>query len=154
MKKIKNDSIDLLISHELLADLSEKELKKMFSEFYRTLKIHGLMIHCLISPIPKNKAQELFTRADTSEASDSPSKGKSAAWWTNNEVISLIKKSGFKNVKYKYFKLNLKCKSRAAFEQLKRLNVRDEFMKKVKNDVENYGVEIPNEYCIFAEKCF
>ena len=151
VKKIKNQSFDLIISHEFICDLDKPSLLKAFKEFYRLLKPNGIMIHCYISPIPENISEDIMTKAD-SIGTDSPSKGELHAWWSADEILPIIKESGFRKSFVKYFDLDVKFNLTTAIERLRRWKAREDFINKNKPSLSKYGLEIPKEECIFSLK--
>ncbi len=118
MKEIADESVDLIISNELLCDLDKKGLERALQEFYRILKRNGKMAHGELSPIPENEAQRLLMKADAYSLETLQPKPK---WFSplSDEVAALMHKMGFKNIIVKYFETNVKMNYEDAFKYLK-----------------------------------
>lgn len=160
LKEISNEQVDYLISHWLLGVITKaKDLRKMFLEFYRVLKRGGKMAHSESYPHPKNKAQELYMKADTFIMN--------TKWWDPKDYKRLMKIIGFKNIKIKLLEFDIKVKPVTAFnlfhfwertftsfipKEKFSTGKADKFIQKYGKLVRKHGIKFPTEYVIFAIK--
>jgi ubiquinone/menaquinone biosynthesis C-methylase UbiE len=150
MKEMANESVDLIISNELLCDLDKKGLEKALQEFYRILRRGGMMAHGELNPIPENEAQRLLIRADAYSIETLRPKPK---WFSpfSDEVAALMHKIGFKDITVKYFETDIKMGYKEAVAYLKRW-VKQDFIKNYQKHLRKYGIEFPIEHVIFCKK--
>lgn len=152
MKGIKNETVDLIVSNELFCDLDLHGLENTLLEFYRILRFKGQMVHAELVPIPENKAQELFIKADYSYSLETMT--PQPEWFSPSadEVATLLHKTGFTKINVKYFETNLKLSFKAALKRLKEWNVDPIFTTTYEKDLRRYGLEFPMEHVISCEK--
>lgn len=150
MEEIADESVDLIISNELLCDLDKIGLKRALREFYRILKTGGKMAHGELSPIPENEAQRFLIRANAYSIKTLQPKPK---WFSpfSDEVAALMHKIGFKDITVKYFETNVKMGYKEAVTYLKRW-VSQDFIKTHQKELRKYGIEFPTEHIIFCKK--
>jgi ubiquinone/menaquinone biosynthesis C-methylase UbiE len=150
MKEVACESVDLIISNELLCDLDKKGLEKAIQEFYRILRRGGMMAHGELNPIPENEAQRLLIRANAYSIESLRPKPK---WFSpfSDEVAALMHRIGFKNITVKYFETGIKMGHKEAFEYLKRW-VKQDFIKTHQKQLRKHGIEFPIEHVIFCKK--
>jgi len=150
MKEMADESVDLIISNELLCDLDKKGLEKAIQEFYRILRRGGMMAHGELNPIPENEAQRLLIRADAYSIESLRPKPK---WFSpfSDEVAALMHKTGFKDIAVKYFETGTKMGYKEAIEYLKRW-VKQDFIKTYQKHLRKHGIEFPIEHVIFCKK--
>jgi len=93
MKEMACESVDLIISNELLCDLDKKGLGKAIQEFYRILRRGGMMAHGELNPIPENARALKPSRSDKNkQAAIENSAGIPCITWASliwSKVISL-----------------------------------------------------------------
>jgi ubiquinone/menaquinone biosynthesis C-methylase UbiE len=151
METIDNESIDLIVSNELLCDLDREGLKETLIEFYRVLKPNGQMAHGELSPIPENSAQKLLIEADSYSMETLTAKYE---WFSpfSDEVAALMHKIGFKDITVKYLETNVRLSFNDAIKQLRKWKISPTFVKKRKEDLKKHGLEFPMEHVIFCKK--
>lgn len=151
MEAVDDESVDLIISNELLCDLDRKGLERALQEFYRILRPNGQMAHGELIPIPENDAQRLLIEADTHSLKTSLPKPD---WFSpfSDEVAALMHETGFKNITVKYFETNVKIGFTKAIEKLKKWNTDTAFIKRHLQDIKRHGLELPMEHIIFCKK--
>jgi len=150
MKEMAGESVDLIISNELLCDLDKKGLEKALQEFYRILRRGGMMAHGELNPIPENEAQRLLVRADAYSIESLRPKPK---WFSpfSDEVAALMHKIGFNDITVKYFETGIKMGYKEAVAYLKRW-VKQDFIKTHQKQLRKHGIEFPIEHVIFCKK--
>jgi ubiquinone/menaquinone biosynthesis C-methylase UbiE len=161
LTKIKDNSIDFVFSHWLLGVVTKyNDLKQTLKECYRILKKGGIVAHSESYSIPKNKAQELYMRADVL--------AWHTRWWSVNEIKELMRSIGFRKIKIKLIDFDLKINPKISIPLIREWqkleysftkkesaikNVKlESFLNSNKNEIEKYGLEFPTEYIIFATK--
>jgi ubiquinone/menaquinone biosynthesis C-methylase UbiE len=151
MKSVHNESVDILLSHELLCDLDRRGLEKAMREFYRVLKPGGQMAHAELSPVPENEAQELLIEADANSLETSEPRPE---WFSpfSDEVAAIMHKTGFKNVNVGYFETEIRMKYETAIATLRQWKIAPAFIKNRSGDIRKFGLEFPMEHVIFCEK--
>jgi len=151
MSNIDDESIDLIISNELLCDLDREGLEKAIKEFYRVLKLNGQMAHAVLSPVPENPAQKLLIKADSYSIETLVPKYE---WFSpfSDEVAMLMHRTGFKNITVKYFETNVHLSFNEAVKQLKDWKIKPIFVEKYRRNLKKFGLELPMEYIIFCKK--
>jgi SAM-dependent methyltransferase len=148
MTTVAKDSIDLVISNELLCDLkSENEIVKAFKEFHRVLRPRGTMIHGEWLSIPTNKPQAMTIRADGSEGTDTPSR-----FWNPDEISELMMSIGFSDVEVSFFESTIFLVYEVALKELRDWGVRESFLKRNDRLLRRYGIELPFEHVIKGRK--
>ncbi len=148
---LQNESVDLIVSNELLCDLDKKGLESALREFHRILKPARQMVHGELVPVPESEAQKLLIEADAHSLETSLPK---PGWFSpfSDEVASLMHKTGFENIAVKYFETGVKMDSSKAIEKLKGWNIDPIFIERRSQDIEKHGLELPMEHVIFCEK--
>jgi ubiquinone/menaquinone biosynthesis C-methylase UbiE len=151
MKAIEDESVDLIISNELLCDLTRDGLERALREFYRVLKPKGQMAHGELNPVPENPAQRLLIEADSHSTETLTPRYE---WFSpfSDEVAALMHKTGFKNITVRYFETNVHLSFNEAVKQLKEWNVNPLFIKKHIESLKKYGLEFPMEHIVFCKK--
>lgn len=151
MNSIENESIDIALSNELFCDMDRNSLEKTIKEFYRILKPNGQMAHGELSPVPENEAQRLVIEANAYSLETTQPKPK---WFSpySDEVAALMHKTGFRNIRTKYFETNIKMGYDMAVKALKQWSTDPAFIKKKSKTLRKFGLEYPMEHVIFCEK--
>lgn len=151
MKFLENESVDIVLSNELFNELSRKGLEKAIREFYRVLKRHGQMAHGELSPVPENEAQRLVIDANALSIDTMQPKPE---WFSpfSDEVAALMHKTGFRNIRTKYFETNVRWDYEGAIKKLKEWTVDPDFVKRNSDAVRRFGLELPMEHVVFCEK--
>ncbi|HYY92738.1 MAG TPA: class I SAM-dependent methyltransferase [Candidatus Dormibacteraeota bacterium] len=148
IKGVADNSVDVVISNELLCDLkSETQILKAFREFHRVLRPKGIMVHGEWTSIPDNEAQRITIRADGPEGTDTPSR-----FWNPDELSSLMRATGFQQVCAGYFETSMSLGYEAAVRELQNWGVRRAFLKRNDRLLRRYGIQLPFEHVIRCQK--
>jgi ubiquinone/menaquinone biosynthesis C-methylase UbiE len=153
LQAIPDESVDLIISHELFCELNRAGLEKALKEFYRVLKRGRQMVHAELSSLAENRAQELLIEANIHHSLDTML-SEGALWFspTVDDVAVLMHKTGFRNIQAHFFETNIGLVYDVAVEQLKQWNIDKRFLEEYKEDLQGYGVEFPLEHVVVCEK--
>lgn len=143
------ESVDLIVSNELLCELTRKDTKRAVNEFYRVLKKGGTFVHGVLSPYPENRAQELVVLADTYSAEPC-----NKEWFSPpaDVLAGMLHKAGFFTIKILYFDELLRFEGEAAFEQIRMWETDPTFLEKYADEVREYGLEYPMEQVVYCCK--
>ena len=144
------ESVDIIVSNELLCELTRDDTRKAIQEFYMILKKGGQFIHGDLSPYPENKAQELVIIADTYSAEPIFEK----EWFSPpaDELVGMLHQAGFSTITVRYFEESLRFEGDIAFEQVKNWVTKPEFFEKYSKDLREHGLEYPMEQVVIARK--
>ncbi len=136
---LRNNSVDVLVSNELLCDLVPRvKLRNAVLEFRRVLKPHGIMVHGEWSSThPRNSGHF--------KAKHSPS-------WNPDELQSLMWTEGFGDFRVTYFDTTIKFTKTAALEELSSWGASPRFLRKHENALRKSGVKLPFEHVISSRK--
>lgn len=144
MSRVKDVSIDAVISNELLCDLrDEVQLGRALGELYRVLRPGGVMIHGEWSSWPANRSQALAIRADSLAGTETPSK-----FWNPDDLFVATERAGFRDFSTIYFETTMRLKYSAAVEELRNWGVRESFLRQNDNLLRRYGIELPFEHVV------
>jgi len=151
MKSIESESVDIVLSHELLCDLDRKGLERAMGEFHRVLKAKGQMAHGELSPVPENEAQQLLIEADANSVETTRPKPE---WFSpySDEVAAVMHKTGFKKIGTIYFETKIRLDYEMAIARLRDWKIAPAFIQKRSGDIRKFGLELPMEHVIFCEK--
>ena len=151
MNSICDESVDVVISNELLCDLGRKGLEKALKEFHRILTPNGQMAHGELNPVPENAAQKLLIEADSYSLETLTSEYE---WFSpySDEVAAPMHKVGFGNMMVRYFETDVHLSFDDAIRQLDEWNIDPAFVKSHIEDLKKYGLEFPIEHVILARK--
>ncbi len=141
MFDIKDESVDLVISNELLCELDRRGLKSAMGELHRILKRGRQMVHAELSPFSENKAQELFIKANFYSMETMTPR---PSWFspTADEIAVNLRRTGFKKIHVKYFETNLKLGFNIAVRQLRRWKTAPTFLSRYEKELREYGWNI------------
>ena len=139
MSRIRSETIDIIISNELLCDLpQESQLKKALSEFRRVLRPGGLMVHGEWSSFPENKAQSLMIKHWPS--------------WNPDQLFRIMTKAGFRNFLTTYFDQTIAFDYRAAVEELRGWGASASMIKRNDRILRRRGIQLPFEHIVRCRK--
>ena len=146
----RSESIDIIISNELLCELTRDDTQKAVAEFYRILKPGGTFIHGVLSPYPENKAQELVILADKYSAEPVFPK----EWFSPpaDELAGMLHRENFSEISINYFLETVKFVGDIAFETVKGWVTKPEFFEKYSEDLKEYGLEYPASQVVYCRK--
>lgn len=147
---IHTESVDFVISNELLCDLSRNDARKTIDEFYRILREGGAFVHGCLSPCPETRAQELVIIADGYSADPLFDHD----WFSPpaDELAGMLHSAGFQGITVKYFEDCVKFLGDAAFCHMKEWVLKPEFFEKYSSEIKSCGIEYPIEQVIYCRK--
>jgi ubiquinone/menaquinone biosynthesis C-methylase UbiE len=151
MSAMETESVDLVISNEMLCELNVEGLEKAIQEFYRILKPRGEMGHGELIPVAENEAQKLVIDANANSTETSLPKPE---WFSpfSDEAAAMMHRTGFKNIRTTYFETRVKMDYDDALKKLKEWTVRPSWIEKHLDDLKRFGLELPMEHVIFCER--
>jgi SAM-dependent methyltransferase len=147
---IHTESVDFIISNELLCDLSRNDTRVAINEFYRILRKGGTFIHGCLSPYPETRAQELTIIADGYSADPLFDHD----WFSPpaDELAGMLHSAGFHGIAVKYFQECVKFLGDAAFCHIKEWILKPEFFEKYSTEIRTHGIEYPMEQVVYCQK--
>jgi SAM-dependent methyltransferase len=134
---VDDESVDAIVSNELVCDLTRKiQLEKALREFYRILRIDGIMAHgeWLSSP----SAQDLLIRHWPS--------------WTPDQLFLLLRQAGFHSFQVTYFDTTIHLGYENAVEELRTWGATGPLLKHYDKLLRKQGIELPFEHIIRCKK--
>jgi len=113
---IRSDSIDCVLSHELLCELSAEDTLITVKEIYRILSQGGMHISGVLSPFPLNRSQELVLLADSHSANPFFEK----SWFSPpaDTLAGMLYCGGFSHIVARYVDISIRFQGDCAFQQL------------------------------------
>ena len=139
MKSVKSQSVNAVVSNELLCDLPrEPQLTTAFREFNRVLIPGSLMVHGEWSSVPQ-KNKTLF------RVSHHPA-------WNPDKLHVMAKKEGFRDVEFYYFDMVMTFRGEAADKEVESWAPAKHFLLKNKKLLWKHGMRLPPEHLIVCRK--
>ena len=139
IKGVKDSSVDIVVSNELLCDLPfDSQLEKALREFYRILRPGGFMIHGEWSSSPAAEPQAFLVKHWPS--------------WTPDQLFSIMRKSGFHDFQITYFETTIHFGYENALEELQTWGATEKFLKRNNKMLKREGIELPYEHVVQCEK--
>jgi ubiquinone/menaquinone biosynthesis C-methylase UbiE len=139
IKGIKDESVDIVLSNELLCDLPfDLQLEKALTEFHRILRPRGFMIHGEWSSSPAAEPQAFLVKHWPS--------------WTPDQLFSIMRKKGFHDFQVTYFETTIHFGYENAKEELRTWGAPDNFLKRHHKMLKREGIELPYEHIVQCEK--
>jgi len=139
IKGVKDNSVDIVVSNELLCDLPRKDqLAKALNEFYRILRPGGSMIHGEWSSSPVDSGVGF--------------KVKHSPAWNPDQLFNYTKRAGFRNFRVSYFDETVDFGYDTAIAELRTWGVTESFFKHYERSLKRYGIQLPYEHVIQCEK--
>lgn len=138
---IRSDSIDCVLSHKLLCELSAKDILPTMKEIYRILSRGGMYINGVLSPFTLNRSQELVLLADSH--STNPLFEKS--WFSPpaDTLAGMLYCAGFSHIMARYMDISIRFQEDCAFQQLDTWNTDAHFYDLYADEVKKHGLEFP-----------
>jgi ubiquinone/menaquinone biosynthesis C-methylase UbiE len=136
---VDNESVDVVVSNELLCDLPRKpQLQKALGEFYRVLRPGGIMVHGEWSSSPTGGPQGLLIRH----------------WpaWTPDRLFVLMRDAGFHSFRVTYFDTTIHLGCENAVEELRTWGWTDGLLRQNDRLLKQQGIDLPFEHVIRCEK--
>ncbi len=138
MSAVRSESVDALISNELICDLTRPiQLVRALKEFRRVLKPKGSMIHGEWSSYHDSKSLDLT-------AKHSPS-------WDLDELFSLLAQNGFDDIAASHFDTTIIFGHDAAVEELRNWGLRSKLIQK-QLLAGHKSMRLPSEHIVFSRK--
>lgn len=139
IKDVEESSVDIIVSNELLCDLSyDSQLEKALREFHRILRPGGFMIHGEWSSSPAAEPQAFLVKHWPS--------------WTPDQLFSIIRREGFHKFQVTYFGTTIKFGYKNALETLRSWGATDTLLKRYDKILRREGIELPYEHIVQCEK--
>ena len=139
IKGVKDSSVDIVVSNELLCDLPfDSQLEKALREFYRILRPGGFMIHGEWSSSPAAEPQAFLVKHWPS--------------WTPDQLFSIMRKSGFHDFQITYFETTIHFGYENALEELQTWGATEKFLRRNDAVLKREGIELPYEHIVQCEK--
>lgn len=139
IKGVRNASVDVIVSNELLCDLPyDTELEAALREFRRVLRPGGLMIHGEWASPPAAKPQAFLVKHWPS--------------WTPDQLFSIMRRHGFHRFQVSYFDTTIHFGYENAIEELRTWGADKRFLKRYDKLLRREGLELPFEHVIRCEK--
>jgi SAM-dependent methyltransferase len=139
IRGVRDKSVDLVISNELLCDLPyDRELEEALREFRRILKPRGLMIHGEWSSFPTVEPQAFLVKHWPS--------------WSPDQLFSIMKRQGFHGFEVSYFDTTIHFGYENAVEELRAWGADSRFLKRHERVLRREGLDLPFEHVIQCQK--
>lgn len=139
LKDVDTESVDGVVSNELLCDLPRKaQLQKALREFYRVLRPGGIMVHGEWSSCPTAEPEGLLIKHWPS--------------WTPDQLFVLMREAGFRSFRVTYFDTTIHLGYENAVEELRTWGWTERLLKEQVRLLKKQGIEIPFEHLISCKK--
>ena len=139
LKDVENESVDAVVSNELLCDLPRKaQLQRALREFYRVLRPGGVMVHGEWSSYPTGEPRGLLIRHWPS--------------WTPDQLFVLMRDAGFQGLRATYFDTTIHLGYENAVEELRVWGWTERMLKQQDKLLKRQGIELPFEHLIACKK--
>ncbi len=139
IKGVEDESVDLVVSNELLCDLPyDSQLEKALEEFYRILRPGGFMIHGEWSSSPAAEPQAFLVEHWPS--------------WTPDQLFSIMRKNGFHEFQVTYFGTTIHFGYENAVEELRSWGATETFLRRYDKQLKREGIELPFEHIVQCQK--
>jgi len=139
LNDVDSESVDFVVSNELLCDLPRKPLlQKALEEFYRVLRPGGIMVHGEWSSYPTSGPQGLLIKHWPS--------------WTPDQLFVMMRDVGFHNFRVTYFDTTIHLGYENAVEELRTWGWTEQLLKQNDMLLKQGGIDLPFEHVIRCEK--
>jgi len=139
IKGVEDESVDAVVSNELLCDLPyDPVLEEALGEFYRILRPGGFMIHGEWSSSPAVEPQAFLVKHWPS--------------WTPDQLFAIMRKSGFHDFQVTYFGTTIHFGYENAVEELRSWGANETFLKRYDKLLKRDGIELPFEHIVRCQK--
>ena len=139
IKGIKDSSVDIVVSNELLCDLPfDSQLEKALREFYRVLRPGGFMIHGEWSSSPAAEPQAFLVKHWPS--------------WNPDQLFAIMRKNGFHKFRATYFGTTIHFGYENAVEELRIWGAPETFLRRHDKMLKREGIDLPYEHIVQCEK--
>lgn len=139
IRGVRNESVDLVVSNELLCDLPhDRDLEEALREFRRILRPQGLMIHAEWSSSPTVEPQAFLVKHWPS--------------WSPDQLFSLMRRYGFRGFEVSYFDTTIHFGYESAIRELRSWGADNRFLKRHESLLKAEGLDLPFEHVIRCQK--
>ncbi len=139
MPQVRDKSVDLVVSNELLCDLPyDRALERALGEFHRVLRPGGLMIHGEWSSSPDTAPQAFLVKHWPS--------------WTPDQLFPIMRKCGFRDFQVSYFGTTIHFGYENAVEELRVWGADNRLIRQHDRLLRREGVELPIEHVVLCRK--
>src|SRR2546425_1265408 len=139
IRGIEAESVDIIVSNELLCDLPyDSQLEMALTEFYRILRPGGFMIHGEWSSSPAAEPQAFLVKHWPS--------------WTPDQLFSIMRKNGFHDFQVTYFETTIHFGYENALKELQTWGATEKFLRRNDAVLKREGIELPYEHIMQCEK--
>ena len=139
LTKVDNESVDAIVSNELVCDLPRKaQLNQALKEFHRVLRPGGIMVHGEWLSSPTAGPQGLMIKHWPS--------------WTPDQLFVLMSKAGFYSFQVTYFDTTIHLGYENALEELRTWGAGAPLLKRYDKMLRQHGIELPFEHVIRSKK--
>src|SRR2546422_3254558 len=139
IRGIEAESVDIIVSNELLCDLPyDSQLEKALTEFYRILRPGGFMIHGEWSSSPAAEPRAFLVKHWPS--------------WTPDQLFSIMRKNGFHDFQVTYFETTIRFGYENSLKELRTWGATEKFLRRNDAVLKREGIELPYEHIMQCEK--
>ena len=139
VKGLKPNSVDAIVSNELLCDLIPKaRLKGALDEFWRVLRAGGLMVHGEWSSYTEGEPRSLLVKHRPS--------------WTPDQIHLMMFRRGFTNFHVSYFESTIRFMFGAAMAELRSWGASNKYLRQHEGLLKRDGFVLPFEHVLSCEK--
>ncbi len=136
---IKPETIDVIISNELICDLpQERQLARALKEFRRILRRGGKMIHGEWASPLEHKSRSLMV--------------KHLPAWNPDQIFSQLERFRFHDVRATYFQTTIKFEYEAALSELRTWGASQRTIHRNHSAIKQRGMRLPFEHIIECRK--
>src|SRR2546426_2505415 len=139
IKGVEDESVDIIVSNELLCDLPyDSQLEKALGEFYRILRPRGFMIHGEWSSSPAVEPQAFLVKHWPS--------------WTPDQLFAIMRRVGFDKFQVTYFGTTIHFGYVNAIKELRGWGATETLLKRYDKLLKRQGIELPFEHVVQCQK--
>ena len=139
MREVPDESVDLVVSNELLCDLPyDKGLEVALREFRRVLRPGGLMIHGEWSSFSTVEPQAFLVKHWPS--------------WSPDQLFPLMRKHGFRDFRVTYFDTTIHFGYENAVRELLSWGADSRFLRRYERLLKSEGLDLPFEHIVKCRK--
>lgn len=136
---IRNASVDLVVSNELLCDLTtEADLQLVFAEFNRVLKSGATMVHGEWSSFAPGRPQSFIVKHWPS--------------WSPDQLYWFATRAGFDDFRVTYFDTTITFSYEAAKKELLAWGAKEALLSEWDSEIKRYGIRLPSEHVVACRK--
>jgi ubiquinone/menaquinone biosynthesis C-methylase UbiE len=139
MPDLRHNSVDAIVSNELLCDLVPKaRLIGVLDEFWRVLRAGGIMVHAEWSSYMEGGPRSLLVKHRPS--------------WTPDQIHLMMFRRGFTNFHVSYFESTIRFMFEAAMGELRSWGASSKYLRQHEGLLKRDGFVLPFEHVIRCEK--